>query len=500
MTSALTPDESLWHDDLLERRHIAEYLTGYLIRRHQVKPDEKGFVLAINAEWGYGKTYLLKRWASEVEKIYPTVYFDAWQNDFTPEPLVAFIAELDSSLAEYFKKIPVTTTASKKAKEKAKLLWKGAKAALIPLLAKKAFNMTVTELNDIVEISSATESEGTPLVTSQELQDAIAKVFASTLTKHTNIKSAITDFRAKLEMLIDALSNSDDAQLPIFIFVDELDRCRPNYAIELLEGIKHLFGVRSIYFVVATNIDQLSESVKAVYGSGFNGQQYLKRFFDMEYSLPAPRNTAFAISLFESMYVIPLERAEIGALLDMNTYGSHRLAFVFSVYADFFSATLRDQQQVSKIIEAAFLQLQGIVHIHFAYFLAFVYHKSPSVFDALKRNPSLDNQEYRKLIGTRRQGSGSFYTQERNVGDHSYHKRLSDINAINTVYLTNFNSTPRQIHDNSRNDHSFPNSLLHSISDVFMGANSGAQTILKQYFEVIQHAGGFSEARTNDKS
>ena len=76
--------------------------------------------------------------------------------------------------------------------------------------------------------------------------------------------------------MITVLEDQAGVQLPLFVFVDELDRCRPDYAIELLEGIKHLFGVPGVYFVVATNTVQLGESVKAVYGSGFDGVRYLK--------------------------------------------------------------------------------------------------------------------------------------------------------------------------------------------------------------------------------
>jgi len=55
----------------------------------------------------------------------------------------------------------------------------------------------------------------------------------------------------------------------MFILIDELDRCRPTYAIELLENIKHLFDIEGLYFIIATDSTQLSYSINAVYGNKF---------------------------------------------------------------------------------------------------------------------------------------------------------------------------------------------------------------------------------------
>ncbi|QDE47832.1 hypothetical protein EIN43_17235 [Enterobacter hormaechei] len=66
--------------------------------------------------------------------------------------------------------------------------------------------------------------------------------------------------------------------MPTFIFIDELDRCRPNYAIDMLETIKHLFDINNVVFVIATDKEQLSHSICSVYGSGFDATRYLDRF------------------------------------------------------------------------------------------------------------------------------------------------------------------------------------------------------------------------------
>ncbi len=85
----------------------------------------------------------------------------------------------------------------------------------------------------------------------------------------------------------------------MFFFIDELDRCNPHFAIKLLERVKHLFEVPNIIFVLAVNIDQLQYAVQGFYGSSnIDGKQYLKRFIDIEYSLPAPNLEEYCKFMF----------------------------------------------------------------------------------------------------------------------------------------------------------------------------------------------------------
>ena len=85
--------------------------------------------------------------------------------------------------------------------------------------------------------------------------------------------------------------------------IDELDRCRPSYAVELLEVVKHLFGVDRIVFVLAINRSELAHSVRALYGSGFDADNYLRRFFDVDFQLPEPGRRAFINSMIEAVNI-----------------------------------------------------------------------------------------------------------------------------------------------------------------------------------------------------
>ena len=72
----------------------------------------------------------------------------------------------------------------------------------------------------------------------------------------------------------------------LVIFIDELDRCRPDYAVNLLERIKHYFSNENVTYVFSVNIDELQHTIKRFYGDGFNSTEYLDRFFDLTIDIP----------------------------------------------------------------------------------------------------------------------------------------------------------------------------------------------------------------------
>ena len=74
----------------------------------------------------------------------------------------------------------------------------------------------------------------------------------------------------------------------LIVFIDELDRCKPSYAVRLLERIKHYFSHENITFVFSVNINELQHTIKKYYGNDFNGSRYLDRFFDLRVTLPPP--------------------------------------------------------------------------------------------------------------------------------------------------------------------------------------------------------------------
>ncbi|WP_249118542.1 P-loop NTPase fold protein [Pseudoalteromonas sp. NEC-BIFX-2020_015] len=89
--------------DQLNRKQDAELLTKILVRRsnsNREKPNKSSYVINVNAEWGAGKTYFVKRWAEDLKHEHPVVYIDAWSNDFMDSPIITVLAEIQEQLLE----------------------------------------------------------------------------------------------------------------------------------------------------------------------------------------------------------------------------------------------------------------------------------------------------------------------------------------------------------------------------------------------------------------
>lgn len=356
--------ENIWNDekDLLNRKVEAEFLSTYLLKRFENNKD-KPFVLNLNAEWGFGKTFFLKNLSKDFkEKEYPVLYFDAWKNDYTKEPLLSFISEMDGLLKPFFNK-------NAKVKGLFKKTMDNAKNILVPIITKKVTGIAFDEFEEI--INKKAESDENKDV-KEEITSVVSKGVESLLKKHTSIKNSITEFKKNMGILLTQKIN-----LPMFIFIDELDRCRPNYAIELLENIKHIFDIPGIVFVITTDSKQLSHSINAVYGNNFASERYLKRFFDQEYTLTKPDNYLFAKYLFEMNNII--DNDKLFSPLNSSLYPDINLNVkLFSYFADYFGLSYRDQEQVATVLTAISLTWNNTNKIHLGYILFLIILKQRS--------------------------------------------------------------------------------------------------------------------------
>lgn len=233
-----------------------------------------GFVLAINNEWGTGKTTFVKMWQQQLKNEgFQTIYFNAWENDFDSNPLVALMSELETLTNANNKKV------FKSVVEKGAVLVKN----IAPALAKSLIKKYVVDIDDIAvdTIENATKA-------STEILEEEIKVYADK-------KKTIIEFRKELEKFVKQADNTK----PLIFIVDELDRCRPNYSVEVLEQIKHFFSVSGIVFVLSIDKNHLASAVKGFYGSEqIDSNEYLRRFIDLEYSIPIPQTKLFNEYLF----------------------------------------------------------------------------------------------------------------------------------------------------------------------------------------------------------
>ncbi len=386
--------DDIWQRDHLDRRVEVAYLSKYLANRYQAKPKERGFVLAVNADWGVGKTFMVRNWCKQAEfEQHPAVCFDAWSNDFSKDPLIGFIAELDAALKQHFASVPA-------AQEMRRELLASVKQVLLPgakvlgaAMSKKLLGLSMEQVSEYLT-SVGDDADNEPVVNKEDLVAVgkdLSKAMEDALKAHQSTAKAIQTFKDKFALLIEALRTQANIQLPVYVFVDELDRCRPDYAIALLEGIKHLFGVPGLYFVIATNIEQLAHSIKAVYGESFDAVRYLKRFFDLEFSLPKPDTTKFASELL-SRIASPVPDDHIWGfnLTALQLPSEAWLPYTFVRYARAFRLELRDMEQASHMLEACFLTLKRPqIHMHFLIFLVMLYQRDTALYDELRRSKHL---------------------------------------------------------------------------------------------------------------
>lgn len=301
-------DEAIWEGDLLGREEEAELLIAYiesLSGQPQFQDEKRAFTIAVDAGYGEGKTWFLKRLARQLAINHPVAFVDAWQDDLADEPLTALVATMKSALAKHFPKQANLKSKFDVVIEKsgsiAKIAGKG--------LLKRAAGLLIT--NEAVALSETVLSEATEAVQaaiqdglkdgSQALVDDTAAVMERTSPANL-MKDRIADFEAGQKAIADlkvsledVVASMDGNQVhpPIVIVIDELDRCRPTYAVKLLEEIKHLFDVPGLVFIFGMHRGQLAHSVKSAYGADFDGHAYLGRFIHRHYRLAQPTLVSF---------------------------------------------------------------------------------------------------------------------------------------------------------------------------------------------------------------
>lgn len=354
-----------WDLDKLNRQNEAKFLTNYLINKYELCKNnnhDENFVLNINADWGFGKTYFLKNWADYISGLnHPVVYFDAWENDYSNEPLVAFISSINDQLKVCFDN-KVNKTESKKLTFKRNKWYEQGKKVLTPysaivlnLIAKKVLGFSVDQLQDIFNDSGKDngleENEVANLSDEKEaISSLISKATQDSFERHNSRKVAIKEFKSKLEDMVSYIEKIDTIKVPIFIFIDELDRCRPNYSIELLENIKHIFRVRCVFFIVSTASAQLCESIKKVYGHNFDSFGYLKRFFDQTYKLQISSREAYSKYLF-ALFSLD-KRNNLFSPISGDYYKDKNInCEIFFIICEAFEVGLRDMYQYCTIID-----------------------------------------------------------------------------------------------------------------------------------------------------
>ena len=252
--------DALTQDPLHRRGEIADFLKILVA----VEPP---YTFVIDAPWGSGKTFFVKQVARVLlmanpalsqdsakpsttfgniagellKKPYLPIYFNAWEDDHFDNPSWPILASIANAVDEQHVK-------------GGKDFGKGIIGVIVAAASLIGYG---GDINSIVENFSGTDF----------------------LARYKEEK----ELRGKIDELIK--NNLPEVANRAVIFIDELDRCRPEFAIKVLEQTKTLFQQENIVVVYSTDITQLAHSLQGVYGPKFEGRKYLERFYDKRLEL-----------------------------------------------------------------------------------------------------------------------------------------------------------------------------------------------------------------------
>ncbi|KKO03749.1 hypothetical protein LCGC14_0091760 [marine sediment metagenome] len=347
-----------FRNDALNRKESGEVLTQFVLSANS------SLVICLDAPWGQGKTTFLKMWEQDLKNHdFPTIYFNAWESDFSDDALVCLIGEISASIEELSK-----TGNESKAIEylsKTKDIGVSLIKRSIPAAAKIA-TAGILDLDKLTEQSLG------------GLAETLAK---EQLEKYETSKKSIKSFRETISKLAGSVTDPENPK-PLIFIIDELDRCRPNYAIEILEKAKHLFNVDNIVFVLGADKEQLGSSIKAIYGEGLNVNGYLRRFMDFDYILPSPEKGVFVKSLFKKYgFNDYFQKKNSGSL----KYEGEQCLKMFSELFGLYRLTLRDQEQCCSLLSVS-IKTTPVDQNLFPLFLCFLIVlkiKDPEVYKKL---------------------------------------------------------------------------------------------------------------------
>ncbi|MCY4234436.1 MAG: P-loop NTPase fold protein [Bacteroidetes bacterium] len=245
--------------------------------------------IAIDAPWGYGKSTFLELWAKDLQKNeFSVIQVNAWETDYFSNPLLVIVGEMmkqfeDNDTSGVFKNIELSQL-------------KECFPKIFSIAPKIIASRIGINSDDYAEIVSQIQSNLSIQVDQYQEQ----------------LKS-VEEFRSKLKDIAEKIHRK--TQKPLVVLIDELDRCRPNYAVEFLEVVKHLIGVKHIVYAFAMNRSELAHTVTGCYGPQFDGNGYLRRFFDIDFTLPYPSRKSFIGFLVEEHFKSLIPELQVREIL-----------------------------------------------------------------------------------------------------------------------------------------------------------------------------------------
>ena len=231
-------------------------------------------MIVLDGSWGTGKSTFVKQWAGHMRnRGHPVVYFDAFRCDHHTDPLFAMLAALTDLIAPRDRPHPVPNRLREQLTASARGIARVASGIVLDTGARALTGGLITgdHLDDAFRRASAADGPAA---------DDHPTLFDTKLAQARDEVAATRDFRDTLANVVTELTHPHSASPPLIFVVDELDRCKPSFALDVLERIKHVFSADNVCFVLVTHLTQLAEMAKRAYGL-HDARLYLDKFFHL---------------------------------------------------------------------------------------------------------------------------------------------------------------------------------------------------------------------------
>lgn len=332
--------------DMKDREKLANAIVK-LCENHSnyVCTDNLALVMSLNASWGMGKTTFVKGLMELLKgnSKFKIFKFNVWENDLFDDPLCPFMYEI-------YKEFQDEEQAKQLVNKSIKIGKYLGKNWIIDIFK----NLTKLDFNEIIKCIDEKQLD--------YLDDYREFLLA---------KDELNKFMYTLY---------EEDTVKIFI-IDELDRCRPDYAVKVLETVKHFLNVKHYVFIFALDFRQLSESIKQQYGSGLDADGYLRRFFDINLNLPAPDVSTFYDTIYNAKEANYIDKNFIEKLTLKLGLSLRDLIIIVSNY---------------KIVSINNSNMSGVrISNKFLFFLVSLKHKCPEDYQILLyKKIFLENGKY----------------------------------------------------------------------------------------------------------
>ncbi|MEN9354244.1 MAG: hypothetical protein RL318_1569 [Fibrobacterota bacterium] len=351
--------QTAFANDAMDRKAFAEKITPALLQL-----AVNGGVLTLDAPWGEGKSWFGRHWRKMLDDQVQvkTCWIDAFEQDYIENPFELVAAELVDAMGW---------------RENEELL---DKTVSVMNLAEKTFGAVAKGFGRALGIAASAHLGAPTEVKAGEAAAGAAADFAAQavsdgnawlkgrLLAHSKEKQAIREFRKAMQAQL------AEEPMPMVVFVDELDRCRPDFAVRLLECIKHFFDVPNLVFVLLLNRDQLEKAVKGVYGAEVDAHLYLHKFIHLPLRLPKGGG-AFPVSRLQQ-YVQHLFFDRFRYRTNTTNEWIQDLA-VYSLCMDL---SLRDLERLVSMLIVGSVPVHPVVK-----FLACLKIKNPDWYEGFRR-------------------------------------------------------------------------------------------------------------------